>query len=68
VVVGAGAKILGPVWVGDDVQVGANAVVVKDVPAGSVAVGVPARNRVPEPVVPPAEPAEDPSLLIEYVI
>ena len=39
VVVGAGAKILGPVWVGDDVQVGANAVVVKDVPAGSVAVG-----------------------------
>lgn len=68
VVVGAGAKILGPVWVGDDVQVGANAVVVKDVPAGSVAVGVPARNRVPQPVAAPAEPAEDPSLLIEYVI
>lgn len=69
VVVGAGAKILGPVWVGDDVQVGANAVVVKDVPAGSVAVGVPARNRVPQPVLPPAaDPAEDPSLLIEYVI
>jgi len=69
VVVGAGAKILGPVWVGDDVQVGANAVVVKDVPAGSVAVGVPARNRVPQPAVPPAvDPVEDPSLLIEYVI
>ncbi|MFF3064455.1 serine O-acetyltransferase EpsC [Oerskovia sp. NPDC057915] len=69
VVVGAGAKILGPVWVGDDVQVGANAVVVKDVPAGSVAVGVPARNRVPQPAVPPTvDPVEDPSLLIEYVI
>jgi serine O-acetyltransferase len=69
VVVGAGAKILGPVWVGDDVQVGANAVVVKDVPAGSVAVGVPARNRVPQPAVPSAvDPVEDPSLLIEYVI
>jgi serine O-acetyltransferase len=69
VVVGAGAKILGPVWIGDDVQVGANAVVVKDVPAGAVAVGVPARNRMPQPVLPAAtEPVEDPSLLIEYVI
>ena len=35
VTVGAGAKVLGPVWVGDDVQIGANAVVVKDVPAWS---------------------------------
>ncbi len=41
--VGAGAKILGAVTIGDDAQVGANAVVVKDVPAGSIAVGVPAR-------------------------
>jgi serine O-acetyltransferase len=45
VVVGTGAKILGPVWVGDDAQIGANAVVVKDVPAGAVAVGVPAQIR-----------------------
>jgi serine O-acetyltransferase len=45
VVVGAGAKILGPVRIGDDAQIGANAVVVKDVPAGAVAVGVPAQVR-----------------------
>lgn len=44
VVVGAGARLLGPITVGDHVQVGANAVVVKDVPAGVVAVGVPARH------------------------
>lgn len=48
VTVGAGAKILGPVHVGDDVQVGANSVVVKDVPAGAVATGIPARVRFPE--------------------
>ncbi len=40
--VGAGAKVLGAVRIGDDAQIGANAVVVKDVPAGAVAVGVPA--------------------------
>lgn len=68
VVVGAGAKILGPVWVGDDVQVGANAVVVKDVPAGAVAVGVPARVRVPDAAPAGRTAVEDPSLLIEYVI
>lgn len=45
VVVGAGAKVLGPVRIGDDAQIGANAVVVKDVPAGAVAVGVPAQVR-----------------------
>lgn len=42
VVVGAGAKVLGPVWIGDGARIGANAVVVKDVPAGAIAVGVPA--------------------------
>ena len=68
VVVGAGAKILGPVWVGDDVQVGANAVVVKDVPAGAVAVGVPARVRMPTATPAARDTVEDPSLLIEYVI
>lgn len=41
VVVGAGAKILGAITVGDDARIGANAVVVKPVPANSVVVGVP---------------------------
>jgi serine O-acetyltransferase len=41
--VGAGAKILGAVTIGDGAQIGANAVVVSDVPAGAVAVGIPAR-------------------------
>lgn len=45
VLVGAGAKILGPVVVGDNSAVGANAVVVKDVPADSSAVGIPAAVR-----------------------
>ena len=37
--VGAGAKIIGPVTVGDDVTIGANAVVTKDVPSGMTVVG-----------------------------
>lgn len=45
VLVGAGAKILGPIVVGDNSAVGANAVVVKDVPADSSAVGIPATVR-----------------------
>jgi serine O-acetyltransferase len=48
VVVGAGAKILGPILVGDNAKVGANAVVVRDVPAGATAVGIPARVNTPE--------------------
>jgi serine O-acetyltransferase len=43
VVIGAGAKVLGPVLVGDGAKVGSNAVVVRDVPAGATAVGIPAR-------------------------
>ena len=43
VVVGAGAKILGPILVGDDAKIGANSVVVKDVPVGATVVGVPGR-------------------------
>ena len=43
VVVGAGAKILGPIVIGDGAQIGSNAVVVKPVPAGATAVGIPAR-------------------------
>jgi serine O-acetyltransferase len=63
VVVGAGAKVLGPVWIGDGARIGANAVVVKDVPAGAVAVGVPAVVR-PSPNVPEAHLAEDPAMYI----
>lgn len=48
VIVGTGAKILGPVTVGARSQVGANAVVVKDVPADSVATGIPAKVTTPE--------------------
>jgi serine O-acetyltransferase len=43
VVVGAGAKILGAIQVGDNARVGANSVVVKTVPTGRTAIGVPAR-------------------------
>jgi serine O-acetyltransferase len=43
VVVGAGAKILGPFIVGDGAKVGSNSVVVKSVPAGATVVGIPAR-------------------------
>lgn len=45
VVIGAGAKVLGPIAVGDHTRIGANSVVVKDVPAESVVVGVPGRMR-----------------------
>jgi serine O-acetyltransferase len=41
--IGAGARILGRVNVGDDARIGANAVVLSDVPAESTAVGVPAK-------------------------
>jgi serine O-acetyltransferase len=41
--VGAGAKILGAVTIGDDATIGANAVVLADVPPGALAVGIPAR-------------------------
>ena len=41
VIIGAGAKILGAIKVGDDSRIGANAVVVKEVPSSSVVIGVP---------------------------
>lgn len=44
VVVGSGAQILGPIMIGDDVKVGSNAVVVKDVESGHTVVGVPAHQ------------------------
>jgi serine O-acetyltransferase len=43
VVIGAGAKLLGPIVIGDGAKIGSNAVVVKDVPPGATAVGIPAR-------------------------
>jgi serine O-acetyltransferase len=43
VVVGAGAKILGGITIGDNVKIGANSVVLKNVPANSTVIGVPAR-------------------------
>ena len=44
VVVGSGAQILGPVIIGANAKVGANAVVTKDVPQNAVMVGIPAKN------------------------
>ncbi len=43
VVIGAGAKVLGPITLGEGAKVGSNAVVVRDVPARATAVGIPAR-------------------------
>ncbi|MDA8328556.1 MAG: serine O-acetyltransferase [Betaproteobacteria bacterium] len=59
VVVGAGAKILGPIMIGDGAKIGSNAVVVKDVPGGATAVGIPARIINPQADEKPAlRPAE----------
>ena len=44
VVVGSGAQVLGPVIVGENAKIGANAVVTNDVPANAVMVGIPAKN------------------------
>ena len=44
VVVGSGAQVLGPVTVGKNAKIGANAVVTKDVPENAVMVGIPAKN------------------------
>lgn len=43
VVIGAGAKVLGNITIGDNSKIGANSVVIKDVPENSTAVGIPAR-------------------------
>ena len=44
VVVGSGAQVLGPVVVGENAKIGANAVVTKNVPENAVMVGIPAKN------------------------
>jgi serine O-acetyltransferase len=50
VIVGAGAQILGPITVNEDAKIGANAVVVTDVPPGVLMVGIPARVAGGRPV------------------
>jgi serine O-acetyltransferase len=66
VTIGAGATVLGPVTIGECAQVGASAVVVKDVPAHAVVVGVPGRVRHPS-TPPPADTYDvwaDPAIYI----
>jgi serine O-acetyltransferase len=60
VFIGAGAKVIGSVRIGDDVRIGANAVVVDDVPAHCTVVGVPARivrRRTPDSSVERPDPS-----------
>ena len=65
VTIGAGARVLGPVYIGDRVQIGANSVVVKDIPAGAVATGIPATIRFPDKGQDPYEAMfKDPALWI----
>lgn len=45
VVIGAGAKVLGPILIGKGAKIGANSVVLKDVPTDTTAVGIPAENK-----------------------
>ena len=64
VVVGAGAKVLGPVWIGPGAQIGANAVVIHDVPPGAIAVGVPATIRLRSVAAPFDVEVDDPAIYI----
>lgn len=48
VVIGAGAKVLGPIYVYSNAKIGANSIVLKDVPEGATAVGIPAKNILKE--------------------
>lgn len=43
VIIGAGSKVLGPIYIGDNVKIGANSVVLKDINNNSTAVGIPAK-------------------------
>lgn len=44
VIIGSGAKVLGAIFIGSNAKIGANSVVLKDVPEGATAVGIPAKN------------------------
>ena len=63
VIIGAGAKVLGAIKIGDDSRIGANAVVVKEVPSSSVVIGVPGQ------VISRSRPqaAEDDSMMPDLV-
>ena len=62
--IGAGAKVLGSIRIGDDVAIGANAVVISDVPSNSIAVGVPAKIR-PRKQAGAQAPAESSAIPVE---
>lgn len=47
VVIGCGARVLGPIRIGRGAVIGANAVVLTDVPAGAIATGIPAKIHLP---------------------
>lgn len=66
VTIGAGAQVLGPIVVGRGAQIGANSVVVRDVPPGAVVVGVPGQVRRPPSDVPtdPYDVWADPAIFI----
>ncbi len=68
VTVGAGAKVLGPLYIGDDSAIGANSVVTHDVPADSIATGIPAvvRPRTEKQREPGVDPTSyiDPAMYI----
>ena len=64
VIVGAGAKVLGDILIGDGARVGANAVVVRAVEPGVTVVGIPARPVDRDPVAPAPRPL--PGLFVAY--
>lgn len=61
VIIGAGAKVLGAIKIGDDSRIGANAVVVKEVPSSAVVVGVPGQ------IISRISPKEDDSMMPDLV-
>lgn len=63
VTIGAGAKVLGPLRIGDDSAIGANAVITRDVPANSIATGIPAVVRAR--TANQREPGVDPTSYID---